>query len=309
MGTRVMNGTTLDTHVVRVVDGDTLRVRIGEHEESLRLLSLDTEETSRTSTKPVTPLGRAATAEAKKFWSPEDPVRLEFPGSEPLETCLNKHRGNFNRLLVWAYRQDGTDFQEHMIRQGLSPYFVKYGYARYTDNHLRYVDAERDAQIRSRGIWDQVKGNGSEINNYAALITWWTLRAEIIENYRTHMATNPIIPVLNTRLDYDQLVTSASQENENTIFTDLRSIRRVGGHHVAISIGALARPFDIFIPDAYGSKGQAVVDLLTQRYVPSDLEHPRRGYAYLRGPLSMYRDTPQIVIRSVAQISDSPFTD
>ena len=135
-----------------------------------------------------------------------------------------------------------------MIRSGLSPYFVKYGYACFADNHLRYTAAEREAQAKMLGIWDQVGNNGSEVNNYAALQTWWMLRAEVIDGYRRHIATKPQAPVLNTRLDYDELLEAAREGKTVTIFTELREIQPVGDNHAAISIGALARPFDVFIP-------------------------------------------------------------
>lgn len=85
-----MRGTTLDTIVGRVVDGDTLIVPIRGVDESLRLLSLDTEESNRSSGKPVTPLGQEATAEAGRFWRQGGPVTLEFPGLEPVPTCLRR---------------------------------------------------------------------------------------------------------------------------------------------------------------------------------------------------------------------------
>ena len=300
------NGTTFVTTFCRVVDGDTLRIKTTTGEEDLRLLSLDTEESRAGSGKPVTPLGGEAKAEAEKFWKGETSVRLEFPGTESLEDCKKKYRGNYGRLLVWAYRSDGTDFQEHMIRSGLSPYFVKYGYACFANNHHRYIAAEREAQANVLGIWDQIAGNGSEVNNYAALQTWWTLRAEVIDGYRRHMATNPQAPVLNTRLDYDKLVEAAKEGETVTIFTELRQIRRIGDTHLAISIGSRERPFDVFVPHAHETAGQAIENLLRHRYIAGDLDHPRRGYAYLKGMLKMFKDTPEIVIESVSQISDSP---
>lgn len=301
-----MNGTTIDATVVRVVDGDTLKVNITNHgQEDLRILSLDTEESLPNSGKPVTLLGHAAADEAKRFWKTGDTITLEFPGKEQAENCLKKYRGNFDRLLVWAYKH-GTDFQEYMIRKGFSPYFTKYGYALFSDNHLRYMAAERDAQKRVSGIWDQFTGNGSEVNNYAALTTWWTLRAEVIDGYRRYMKTGPKIPVLNTRLDYDKLVTAAKLEQTATIFTELRAIKPVGGSHAKIGIGAIARPFDVFLPHAYKPAGQEIMNLLTQRYIAGDLAHPRKGYTYLHGVLKMFNNDPQIVIESVSQVSDYP---
>jgi micrococcal nuclease len=54
-------GTTVDATIVRVVDGDTVRLQADGREQSVRLLALDTEESNQGSaTKPITPWGREA---------------------------------------------------------------------------------------------------------------------------------------------------------------------------------------------------------------------------------------------------------
>jgi micrococcal nuclease len=52
------HGTTVETSIVRVVDGDTVAVTIDGREEKLRLSHLDTEESNHGSDKPVTPVGQ-----------------------------------------------------------------------------------------------------------------------------------------------------------------------------------------------------------------------------------------------------------
>ena len=132
----MIKGTHLKVKFNRVVDGDTIRVFLpgDEKDESLRILALDTEESHAGGGKPVTPWGKAAKLRAERFFEDADEVVIEFPGNEDLASCLMKYRGNFGRLLVYVYR-DGVDFQENMIREGYSPYFMKYGnvrtYARY----------------------------------------------------------------------------------------------------------------------------------------------------------------------------------
>jgi endonuclease YncB( thermonuclease family) len=121
-------GTTVDTTVVRVVDGDTVAVTIADREEKLRLSNLDTEESNHGSDKPITPWGKKAKERATELLAAGAPVTLEFAGNEPLEVCLERYRDNFGRLLVWLHH-DGRDFQERMIADGYSPYFSKYGYA------------------------------------------------------------------------------------------------------------------------------------------------------------------------------------
>ena len=301
-----MSGTIVSVKVVRVVDGDTLRVAVDEREESLRILALDTEESRAGSGKPVTPWGLAAKKEAQRLFSPDDTVMLEFPGSEPADVCWQRYRGNYGRPLVYVRLADGTDFQEHMIREGYSPYFVKYGYSVYAENHKRYIAAERDAQSGHKGIWNQAEVNGSEFRNYAALGVWWDLRARLIDEYRFFKKAHPDAALFNTRLDYAHLMKLAEQGKKATVFTSLHEISRIASEHAIINIGSMKQRFKLFIPKIDDSPGNEILNLLVNRYVSTDADHPRRNYAYVTGPLTMYRNEPQIIVTDINQVSDMP---
>lgn len=297
-------GTTVSAAVVRVVDGDTVRLQADGREESVRLLALDTEESNRgSSTKPVTPWGREAKKEAERLLPAAAAVTLEFPGNEPLEECWLTHRDNFGRVLGFVHK-DGTDVQEHMVRQGYSPYFIKYGYADFPEYHERYIVAERDAQIGNRGVWDQLTVNGSEARNYALLGVWWHLRAGLIDQYRREREANPTL--LNSRRDYLRLVDLAREEGEATVFTELRDYHRVGGRHVVITIGSIQQPFQVFVPNADMEPGQSILRLLDGRYLAVEPDHPRRSYAYVRGQLKLFNDKPETLVTSADQITDYP---
>ena len=301
-----MARTTLEARVTRVVDGDTVRVAHdaldgGVDDEALRILSLDTEETNPAGGKPVTPWGRAATEAAETFLSPGDTVSLEFPGDEPLDECLVRYRGNYGRLLVHLDK-DGVDFQEHMIRGGFSPYFMKYGHAP-DERRVRYEAAERAAQADHVGVWNQLGVNGSEARNYALLSTWWRLRGQIVDDYRRRYRDRD---VPNSRLDYASLVERAGRGEPVTLFTELRELGRVGDRSAVVRIGSIRQPFSVFVPDVEDEAGRRLVWLLETRYFPGDDVHPRRGYAYVEGELSLYRDAPQIVARSIDQVLDAP---
>ena len=301
-----MSGTKVEVEVVRVVDGDTVRVDNGTDEESLRILALDTEESNAGGSKPVTPWGRAASDRAKEVFSPGDRVSVEFPGNEPAQVCWQKYRGNFGRALVYIYDKDDRNFQEIMIREGFSPYFMKYGYAHFPAHHARYQAAEREAQIAHRGLWDQHAVNQAEMRNYARLGLWWDLRARIIEGYRAFKAAHPDAELFNSRLDYARLVELAEAEAHGVVFTELRDLRRIGGDNGLIGIGSEDQPFKVFLPDLDQPAGQAVVHLLENRYLSGDDQHPRRGYAYVQGPMKMFRDRPELVVARPEQISDQP---
>ena len=296
-------GTQIQVKFSRVVDGDTIRVFLPEQEqdESLRILALDTEESHAGGGKPVTPWGKAAKERATTFFEGAETLTIEFPGNEDVPTCLQKYRGNYGRLLVFVYR-DGIDFQETMIREGYSPYFVKYGNAAFANHHQRYTQAERKAQQQLIGVWDQMTVNGSEMRNYAVLGTWWNLRARIIEDYRAAKANDETL--YNTRLDYALLKAKAQAKETVTIFTELRSVSRIGGHSGLIRIGSSQQPFSLFIPDIDSPAGQEIVNLLTARYLSAGDDHPGLSYAYVSGELSTYRDRPQMVLTSADQITD-----
>lgn len=306
-----MAGTKAEATVVRVVDGDTIRVKNSAGvEESLRILCLDTEESNAGGSKPVTPLGHAAKARALELCQPNDPVVLEFPDTTPEEQAWAKHRGNYGRPLVLLYLADGRDYQELLIEEGYSPYFCKYGNAAFAANHASYVAAERRAQIGGLGIWDQLANNGGERRNYAALCSWWELRARLIDGYRAHNDANPGAHVLNTRLDYAAIAALAREEATVTVFTELRDIRRIAGVHGVVDIGSRQQPFQLFVAEMDSRSGQAVVKLLTERYLGGvegqDVPRPRRNYAYVTGTVKIYRERPELLVTDPEQIQDEP---
>lgn len=301
-----MEGTVTKAKLVRVVDGDTIRAETPNGEESLRILSLDTEESRAGSGKPETPWGHKAKEEAESFFAGVQEVVLQFPGNEPLQDCWRKHRGKYDRPLVYVYRDGDIDFQEHMIRQGYSPYFVKYGYAVFEANHRRYTEAERAAQVANIGVWNQPAVNGSEMRNYALLSVWWHMRAQVIDAYRRFRNSHPDVQILDPRLDWEQLGSLADQQADAKVFLELGDLQPVGGRHGLIRVGSQDRPFDVFIPKMDEPAGEEIGNLLWNRCLAGDLQHPRLSYAYLQGTLSKYYGRPQITITSTDQIADQP---
>jgi len=298
-----IHGTHLEVQFSRVIDGDTIEVFLPNQilPESLRILCLDTEESFSRGSKPVTPWGLKAKERAREFFSSADTVTIEFPGNESVEECIRRYRGNFGRLLVFVYR-NGIDFQATMIAEGYSPYFSKYGHAKFHQHHQRYVEAERAAQIKDIGVWNQQAVNQQEFRNYASLSTWWALRANTIDEYRALKSALPHL--LNTRLDYDLLLAKATATETITVFTELSGVRRVGGIHGLSNYGSDDRPFNFFIPSMDDGRSKEAIQLMYNRYISQGESHLRRSYAYVTGELSLYDGTPQMIIRSAEQISD-----
>ncbi|SEP94321.1 thermonuclease family protein [Natrinema salaciae] len=305
-GTNV-RGTSLEVDVVNAVDGDTIKVDLDGEEENVRLLALDTEESWAGGNKPVTPWGTAAKEKAEDVFPEGTVATLEFPGTEPLEECLRRYRGNYGRPLAYLHA-NGEDYQETMIREGYSPYFTKYGYAHFDTHDRRYREAERQAQADAIGVWNQLQVNGAEMRDYDSLTAWWELRAETIETFR-RARRDGTEELFDSRLDYDEL--EARVGEHAVVFTELSSYRRVGQSHAVVNIGSQAQPFKLFLPNAVETaEGQRALSLLDNRYIADSdgvtVAAPRRSYAYIAGDIEEYRDEPEIEITSPDQIRDGP---
>src|SRR6478672_6850763 len=97
--------------VVRVIDGDTIVVHIGERDEHVRLIGIDTPETHKPDT-PVECFGPEAATHMGELLPDNTPVRLE----RDIEA-----RDRFGRLLAYVYRdQDGLFVDLAMVKDGFA---------------------------------------------------------------------------------------------------------------------------------------------------------------------------------------------
>lgn len=299
--------------VERAVDGDTVRVFIDGQSESVRIQALDTEESRAGGDKPQTPWGKEAAKHAAELFAPGREIILDFdtPGTDPApDTSLSRFRDNYGRLLALLFIDDGTDFQEHMISLGYSPYFPKYGNVRTDVLHRRYLAAERAAQAQRLGVWNQLEVNGAVLRDYPPLTAWWALRAAVIDDYRRARAQGT--EILNPRIDFETIRQWAEEGRQATVFTEFQAYRRLSSSKAVIQIGSQAQPFSIFIPDIETAEAQALIELLETRYIAGGTEggrtvtEPRRGYGYVRGQLKLYRGNPEIVVDGPEDVSDYP---
>jgi endonuclease YncB( thermonuclease family) len=183
-----------------VIDGDTIRVE-GVN-EALRMIGLDAEETFRdrdpdkrrraesdwsayvaaetAGTDPAHPpkyatfMGEAAKDAMKQLLEGVTEVRLEWDDE-------NRKTDTFGRHLVFVLVQkDGRwiNLNVEMVRQGLSPYFVKYGRAQRMND--LFVAAQKEARNHHRGIWAD-PGPFHHYPDYATRLKWWEERADALE--------------------------------------------------------------------------------------------------------------------------------
>lgn len=227
-------------------------------------------------------------------------VDLEFDTNDPIEVCLRKHRGNYGRLICYVYKAgEQENYNLRIVREGWSPYFVKYGRSRLY--HRQFMAAEFEAQSQGLGIWNQETNAGGNRRDYTSLIPWWHLRDSVVKDYR-HLDGQT--GVLSVRLDYEEIVSAAQTRKEITVFCDLQGgINKWPGNGALIYAGSKFQKFNLWIPARESAAAQTILRLIETRYANSG-----RGYVYLSGQASLYPSNPdgkpQIVLTDVRQLAD-----
>ena len=129
-------------HVVRVVDGDTVVVRTGSHDERVRYIGVDTPE----SVKPGTPVqcfAKAASAANKRLVQGQE-VRLVHDAEA---------RDRYGRTLAYVYRKrDGLFVNAELVRRGYAkPLTIPPNVAHAPELRRLAATARRDG----RGLWSR----------------------------------------------------------------------------------------------------------------------------------------------------------
>lgn len=295
MGTKIRN-----LQVTGVVDGDTLKVDRDGTEESLRLACVDTEESLPGSDKPVTLAGKAASEMAKAYFGAGGGglarVDLEFDTGDSVEVCLIEHRDNYGRLLCYVHKGE-ENYNLKLVREGWSPYFVKYGRSRLYDG--LFMAAEAEAQAHDRVIWDPDFNGAGALREYDTLLPWWWFRAAIVEDYR-RMARPA--EVLSVRLDYQRLLEIMNSGATVSVLCDLQGgVNRWTGDGAVVFAGSVHHKFNLWIPDAREEEKAPLIRLIDKRYAGQG-----RGYLYVSGEVTEYREIPQIELTDPGQLADSP---
>jgi micrococcal nuclease len=127
--------------VVRVVDGDTVRVTLNGVEEPVRLIGLNTPETVAPN-RPVECFGREASQRAHELL--DDQV-MYFEADETQDT-----RDRFGRVLGYLWSEDGRLFNMQMIAEGFA---YEYTYDAAYKYQSQFKAAQQDAEAAQRGLW------------------------------------------------------------------------------------------------------------------------------------------------------------
>lgn len=126
--------------VTSAADGDTIKVDMNGKTESVRLIGIDTPE----SVKPNSPV-QCYAHEASDFTKKSlngKTVRLEVdPTSD--------NRDRYDRLLRYAYLEDGTLWNQKLIEEGYGFAYLSFQFAKQAD----FAAAQAKAQDTKKGLW------------------------------------------------------------------------------------------------------------------------------------------------------------
>lgn len=127
--------------VSRVVDGDTVRLRVAGRHESVRLIGIDAPESVRPNT-PVECFGREAARRLRALLPNGTEVRLERD---------EEARDRYGRLLAYVFRRHDDLFVNlALAHDGFAEVATFPPNVAYVD---RFVLAVADARTAGRGLW------------------------------------------------------------------------------------------------------------------------------------------------------------
>jgi len=124
--------------VVRVVDGDTIRVVRDGVEEPVRLIGIDTPEMGFSGG-----IRECFAREASRF------TARHLEGARVQLELDVEHRDRYGRLLAYVWL-DGRMFNEVIVRRGFASVATYPPNVRYVD---RFLTAERLARTEGQGLW------------------------------------------------------------------------------------------------------------------------------------------------------------
>jgi len=142
-----------DTYkVIKVVDGDTFKIMYNNVETSVRLIGVDTPESVHPDPERNTEFGVMASNFSKKMLEGKT-VKLVKDVSET---------DKYGRLLRYVYLEDGTFYNELLVKEGYARVSTYPPDVRFADVLL---EAERFARENNKGLWGITGNESIEENN------------------------------------------------------------------------------------------------------------------------------------------------
>lgn len=140
----------ITTKVVKVVDGDTIEVKIAGKLEEVRLVGMNTPETVKRNW-PIECYGPEASHRAKELMPPGTMVTLT-------SDAASGDRDIYGRLLRYITLPDGSDYGLGTVQGGFAHEYDYKG-QRYA-KRKEYQAAQAEARTNHRGLWDPAGCNG-----------------------------------------------------------------------------------------------------------------------------------------------------
>ncbi len=124
--------------VAKVIDGDTITIKVAGKQETVRLIGIDTPETGANAECFAT----EATAALKVLFQGTR-VRLEKDQTQG-------ERDKYNRLLAYVFTDTGVNVAEYLIKNGFGR---EYTYNKAYKYQAAYKAAQKSAQDTKKGLW------------------------------------------------------------------------------------------------------------------------------------------------------------
>lgn len=131
--------------VIKVIDGDTIKVNYNGRHETIRLLQIDTPESNHADEEKNVPMGKTAAAFTKDLIGDRD-VQLVFD---------KEQRDKYDRLLCYVY-VDGKCINEELIKAGMAMVFKR---EPNTAKYKEFKALEKEARKNGIGIWQDIAAN------------------------------------------------------------------------------------------------------------------------------------------------------
>ena len=131
----------ISAHVERVIDGDTIQVRVEGKRYTVRLIGVDTPETKHP-TKPVQYFGREASAFTKAALEGKT-VRLQ---KDRTGDTVDRYGRRLRYVLL-----DGDNFNARLIRDGYAHAYRRFPFSKRTE----FIRLEEQARRRGIGLWNR----------------------------------------------------------------------------------------------------------------------------------------------------------
>ncbi|MEN9880930.1 MAG: hypothetical protein RLZZ308_113 [Candidatus Parcubacteria bacterium] len=129
--------------VEKAVDGDTIKVLMGDSIESVRLIGINTPETV-DPRRTVECFGKEASSRMKELVDGQI-VRLEYDVSQG-------YRDTYNRVLAYVYLEDGQMVNRKMVAEG---YAYEYTYMTPYLYQSEFRELQTLAKSSGRGLWSE----------------------------------------------------------------------------------------------------------------------------------------------------------